>query len=152
MIGWGAALLALLMGVGAEPDRETREGSETQYAQLVIRQQIIVRVPDGPRQSAPAGATPIEWRESRGPRCVPASSIAGATLVGPSSVDLILRDNSRMRALLENRCPALDYYYGFYVNATEDGQICADRDAIRSRMGGECRIDRFRTLRPAPTP
>jgi hypothetical protein len=24
--------------------------------------------------------------------------------------------------------------------------ICADRDSIRSRVGGECGIDRFRTL------
>ena len=33
--------------------------------------------------------------------------------------------------------------------ATEDGRICADRDVIRSRVGGECRIDQFRVLTPA---
>jgi hypothetical protein len=148
MIGWGAALLALLSGsaLEIEPPRSA-EGSV--YAQFIVRQQIIVRIPDGQRQAAPAGSTPIEWRESRGPRCVAADAIAGATLVGPNSVDLILRDNSRMRAVLQRRCPALDYYYGFYVNGTEDGQICADRDSIRSRMGGECQIDRFRTLHAA---
>ena len=72
----------------------------------------------------------------------------GATLLGQDSVDLILRDSSRIRAHLERRCPALDYYYGFYVSATPDGMICADRDSIRSRVGGECQIDQFRSLRP----
>ena len=50
---------------------------------------------------------------------------------------------------LERRCPALDYYNGFYMSATPDGLICADRDSIRARTGGECRIDSFRTLRAA---
>lgn len=65
-----------------------------------------------------------------------------------NSVDLILRDNSRVRARLDRRCPALDYYRGFYIDTTADGRICADRDTIRSRAGGECRIDQFRRLSP----
>jgi hypothetical protein len=73
-------------------------------------------------------------------------------MMNQRSVDLVLRDNSRVRAHLERRCPALDYYLGFYVNATPDGRICADRDAIRSRAGGECVIERFRNLRPEVRP
>ena len=115
---------------------------------VTVRQQLIIRVQRGTRRVPPPGASLIEWRESRGPRCVPASRIAGATLLGQNSVDLILRDHSRLRARLERRCPALDYYYGFYVNATEDGQICADRDLIRSRVGGQCRIEDFLVLTP----
>ena len=113
---------------------------------VTVRQQFIIRVQRGPRLATPAGASPISWRESRGPRCVAASRIAGATLLGQNSVDLVLRDNSRVRARLEQSCPALDYYYGFYVNATEDGRICADRDVIRSRVGGQCQIDEFKLL------
>lgn len=147
MIGWGASFFSLLvLGAADGPVADAR----TRFAQLVIRQQIIVRVPEGRRPSAPAGAAAVEWREGRGPRCVETDRIAGATLVGPNRVDLIMRDNSRMRAELENRCPALDYYYGFYVNATDDGRICADRDVIRSRMGGQCEIERFRSLRAVP--
>ena len=114
-----------------------------------MRQQIIIRVPTGSQRVVPAGSSLIQWRERRGPRCLSASRIVGATLLGQNSVDLILRDNSRIRARLESRCPALDYYRGFYVNATVDGQICADRDSIRSRAGGSCTIDQFRTLSPA---
>lgn len=144
MMIWGAALaLAALTGAydGAE--------APTRYAQVTMRQQIIVRVPARPRASRPAGR-PIEWKEGKGPKCVSARSIAGATLLGRNSVDLIFRDNSRVRAKLEKSCPALDYYHGFYISPNSDGMICADRDAIRSRMGGECEIERFRSLRPEP--
>jgi hypothetical protein len=131
----------LLLGLWGEEPR-------AQQGTFIVREQIIVRVQRGVRRDAPPGASPIQWRETRGPRCVAISEIAGATMPGPDSVDLILRDNSRIRAKLQRRCPALDFYYGFYVNATEDGRICADRDVVRSRIGGECEIDQFRSLHP----
>src|SRR5919106_979769 len=92
--------------------------------------------------------TLTKWREGRGPDCIAATRLIGATLLRQNSVDLILRDNSRVRARLQRSCPALDYYRGFYINATADGRICADRDSIRSRAGGECQIDQFRSLSP----
>ena len=144
MILAGAAALLAYAFAGSE----AQPSPPPQRPAVTVRQQFIVRVQRGPRLVAPAGAAPIEWQERRGPRCVSASRIAGATLLGQNSVDIILRDSSRIRARLERRCPALDYYYGFYVNATEDGQICADRDVIRSRVGGQCQIDEFRVLTP----
>ncbi|HEX8191905.1 MAG TPA: hypothetical protein VF552_03310 [Allosphingosinicella sp.] len=116
------------------------------YAQVTVRQQIIVRVPRAIRNAPISAAT--QWRESRGPRCIAARSVAGATLLGQNSVDLLLQDRSRVRVKLENGCGGLDFYQGFYVNGTADGMICADRDAVRSRMGGQCGIDQFRTLTP----
>ena len=147
LAGAAAWLVLALQSVQAEPRPEV-----TRWAQLTVRQQIIIRVPKGTRRVVPAGASLIEWREADGPGCVPAESILGATMLGQRSVDLILRDNSRVRARLEDRCPALDYYYGFYVDATADGRICAERDSIRSRVGGECQIERFRSLTPVARP
>ncbi|HWH18377.1 MAG TPA: hypothetical protein VNT77_08615 [Allosphingosinicella sp.] len=120
------------------------------YSEVTVRQQqIIIRVPARPRMLAPP-PIPLDWKESRGPRCVSARTIAGATLLGRNSVDLVLRDRTRIRAKLENSCPALDYYQGFYISPNADGMICADRDLIRSRMGGECEIDAFRSLTAVP--
>jgi hypothetical protein len=133
-----ALLLPLLLGGAADAASEAKA---EQYAQLIIREQVIVRVPVRTQQTP----RPVRWKESKGPKCVQAGSVAGATMLGQNSVDLILRDRKRIRAKLEN-CPALDYYYGFYVTPGKDGMICADRDVIRSRMGGRCRIDRFRSL------
>ena len=136
-----AALLLLVFGAS-----DGAADSGTQYAQVTVREQIIVRVRQQPRPIQQAGASLIHWREGRGPRCVAARTVLGATALGRNSVDLVLRDNSRIRARLESGCQGLDFYHGFYVNGTPDGLICADRDSLRSRMGGQCEIDQFRSL------
>ena len=143
MVLWGAAFLALAF---AGPPAGGADEEVVQLAQLSVRQQIIVRVPARP-SGRPAHRDPVIWKEGKGRKCVAAREIAGATMLGPDSVDLVLRDNSRVRARLENSCPALDYYHGFYISPNADGKICADRDTIRSRMGGTCRIERFRALK-----
>lgn len=137
-----AAMMMLVFGGAAE----AAPGERVEYAQVTVRQQIIVRVPQRGRPIPTAGGSLIQWREGRGPRCVPVRAVIGATALGRNSVDLVLRDNSRMRARLESNCPGLDFYHGFYVSGTEDGMICADRDSVRSRMGGQCGIDQFRSL------
>lgn len=137
-------LLVLAGTTGVEPQDPGERGMV--FAQLRVRQQIILRVPQQLRPVHPAGSALVRWREGHGPRCVPAASVIGATALGRNSVDLVLRDNSRIRVRLESNCPGLDFYRGFYVNGTADGRICADRDSIRSRMGGQCGIDQFRTL------
>ncbi len=146
MIDWGPAafLLLTLATVPGDPS----PADPIQFAQVMVREQILIRVPARIRAAPNAPPPkPIEWKESRGPKCVPMKAIVGATLLSQSSFDLVLRDRSRIRAKLEKSCPALDYYYGFYIRPTGDGHICADRDSIRSRMGGQCEIDRFRTLK-----
>jgi hypothetical protein len=137
LLKWSAPALLLLVGAAPAPERPPEL-----YAQLVIREQIIVRVQG--RGARPAAAT--EWKEGKGPKCVPAKAILGAALLSENSVDLVMRDRTRLRAKLETSCPALDYYAGFYIRPSGDGMICAERDSIRSRVGGQCGIDRFRTL------
>ncbi len=146
MIDWSVAWL-MLATVGSTPASAL---PPVQFAQVVIREQIIVRVPARRRGPPSAPGPSVEWKEGKGPKCVPAKAIVGANLRSRNSVDLILRNSGRIRAELENSCPALDYYYGFYISPNADGQICADRDSIRSRMGGDCEIERFRTLIPKP--
>jgi hypothetical protein len=144
LIAWARALAGttlLVAAGGAAP------AAPDQYAQLVVREQIMVRLTPGLRAAPGVPQTAIGWKEKKGPKCVAARQVVGASMAGPNSVDLILRDRTRLRAKLDSSCPALDYYYGFYVTPSADGLICADRDMIRSRMGGQCGIDRFRTLR-----
>ena len=141
MILAGAAALLLLAFAGGQQGPRAPRGSVT-----IRHHQIIVRLPAPAQGTVAAGRPLIRWRESRGPRCIAVSSLAGATLLGANSVDLILRDNRRFRAHLGRRCPALDFYRGFYIDTTADGRICALRDSIRSRAGGECQIDQFRAL------
>ena len=52
-------------------------------------------------------------------------------LSGPSSIDFVLRDRSRVRAEMDNECPALDFYGGFYLQP-DDERVCAKRETIQN--------------------
>lgn len=125
-------IVALLLAGSGEP---------VLFAQLAIRQQMIIRVP-----ARPARIEPMRWREKGGPKCIAAGALAGAQ-VSREGVDLLLRGGARVRAKLQ-RCPPLDYYSGFYIRPGRDGQICQDRDTIRVRSGASCEIDLFKSLVP----
>ena len=96
-------------------------GQPDTVTRLVIQDEVILRIPIAP--------------------------IRGAMLSGPEKVDFIFRNRVRVRAQFEEGCTALDFYAGFYIQPRGD-QLCAGRDAIHSRMGGSCTIERFRMLEP----
>lgn len=110
---------------------------------MVIEQEWVLRVPVRP-QLAPQR---FDWIESKGPKCVAASDIRGALLTGMDHVDFLMTDQRRMRVTFDDDCPALDFYSGFYLT-TVDHRVCVKRDSVRSRVGGSCRIERFRKLKP----
>lgn len=136
-----------------EPEERNLAG--TQWAQLVIRERMIIRIPrtdpapEPPRTLyRPAPPPPsVRWREQPAPKCVPADSIVAATM-NAGDVDLETVDGRRLRAKLDEDCPTLKFYTGFYLKRTGDGMICAGRDALRSRSGARCEIAQFRTLLP----
>jgi hypothetical protein len=112
-------------------------------SRLIQDDQTILRVPVQPRVMVPH----MEWAERKGPSCIPAQAIRRAFLSGPDKVDFVLVNRARVRAEFDDRCPALDFYGGFYLR-TEDQRLCAGRDSVRSRMGGNCTIERFKQLVP----
>ena len=116
---------------------------EQSVTRLVIQDEVILRVPVVPRPIPPQ----FDWEERKGPKCIAARTIQSAVLSGPEQVDFILGGRARMRAELDEDCPALDFYRGFYLQP-QDERICAGRDAIHSRMGGSCTIALFKQLRP----
>ena len=138
------ASLALLMiaGVG---DAAADGGVE--LAQLSIQQRVVIRVPRMPAPQSKAPPPPTAFVERKGPKCVPVQTLAGAAITRSDSVDLVLSGGQMLRAHLEDDCPALDFYSGFYLKPARDGKVCADRDSVRSRSGGQCRIDKFTTLK-----
>ena len=111
----------------------------TQLAQMMFRSRVVIRVRTAPPQI-------IDYSEKKGPRCVPITAVLGAAVMAENSVDFILRGGARVRARFSSSCPALAFYGGFYMVPSADGMICADRDTVRSRAGGECEIDKLRTL------
>lgn len=110
---------------------------------IVVQDEVIIRIPVQPRPFGP----PIEWVERKAPKCIPIAAIQGALLSGPQQVDFVVGGGSRIRARLDEDCPALDFYRGFYLQPQGD-RLCVRRDAIHSRMGGSCTIERFTQLVP----
>lgn len=122
-----------------------------QMAQLTIHERLIIRIPrvsPGPARSAAPAASAIQWDEKKGPACVPITALTGAAIEREREVDLVVGGTRRVRAKLDDECPTLDFYRGFYLKPTADGQLCAKRDGIRSRSGAYCAITRFRALVP----
>ncbi|HJP69491.1 MAG TPA: hypothetical protein VJ846_11365 [Sphingomicrobium sp.] len=133
------SLLPLLFGMFA-----AQPGAVGQtVTRLVIEDEVIIRVPVQPHPLFPN----IEWLEKKGPKCIPAGEIQRALLSGPQQVDFIFANHARVRAQLDEDCPALDFYNGFYLQP-RDERVCAHRDAVHSRIGGSCTIERFSQLVP----
>lgn len=143
-------LLTLCAPMAGAQQRVSPPQGEVVHSEVRI-QRIIVRVPrmDVNPVSTSRALPAITWVEKRTDRCVPVASLAAVSITRPDSVDLMLAGGKRLRARLEDDCPTLDFYSGFYMKRTPDGMVCASRDSIRSRSGGRCRISSFRMLVPS---
>ena len=122
-------------------------GDPIEFAQLTIRQRVVVRVPRMESPRAPM-LPPIEWKEKKGPACVPVSELGGAIVTARDRIDLVMRGGKRVRAQLDDDCPGVDFYRGFYLKPAADGMVCAGRDVVRARSGAKCPVKRFRKLVP----
>lgn len=141
--------LATAMLLALTPGASLAQRERYEIAQGVIRQRVVVRVPRLPaRAPAIIAVTPIKWVEKKGPKCIPLGALAGVLVTEPRAVDMVFTGGGRVRAKLDKDCPAMDFYRTFYLKSTADGQICAGRDALRSRAGRACGIEKFRALVP----
>ncbi len=112
-----------------------------QVRSIMVEDQIIMRIPARPPPPQ------VEWIERKGPKCIHSDAIRGAFLSGNDHVDFILDGRRLLRAQLDESCPALDFYEGFYLSS-KDEKVCVRRDVVRSRMGATCAIARFHELKP----
>jgi hypothetical protein len=132
-------LMPLLLGLfGAEPGAVGQS-----VTRLIVQDEVILRVPLQPHPLLPD----IEWVEHKGPKCIPADAIRRALLSGSTQLDFVLANHARIRAQFDENCPALDFYGGVYLQPQDD-RLCVRRDAVYSRIGGSCTIERFKQLVP----
>ena len=132
------------------------ESADAPWFQVIIEQQLIIRVPAQRSSLTNFSASQNEpqrrreanyvWKEKKGPKCVAMRNIVGMQAVQRDSIDLITRQKQRLRAQLNRGCRALDFYAGFYMKGNKDGQLCEDRDEIHARSGTKCEVDKFRLM------
>ena len=138
MIDYGVSVLSYLLALfGGQPPVTAT------VSRVIIRDEVVMRVP----VIRPRTAWPVRWVEKRGPKCINSRAVIAASLADGNSIDFLLRDRRRVRAKMDSECPTLDFYGGFYLQPGDD-RICARRDEIRNRIGGSCRIQRFRSMVP----
>jgi hypothetical protein len=153
-----SAAMLMLLAAPAAPGAPEGVPSGGVAIEMTQQQHVVIHVPNVTvsratvvmrtrRESAPL-PPPATFREKKADDCLKMERVVGFSVSRPDSVDLMLNDGSRRRAMLGKNCPALGFYSGFYVRPNPDGKMCAGRDSIRSRSGRSCGISEFKALVP----
>lgn len=121
--------------------------------QVRIEQRLTIRItPRAPElrpnmlADLPTNGIPSNLVERRMGRCLPVSGIAGVQMGGDSKLILFMRDQRIVSATLEKACRSRDFYSGFYMARSDDGQLCTHRDTLQSRAGANCQLTALKQL------
>ncbi|GAB5349417.1 hypothetical protein TMRO357_01599 [Alteriqipengyuania sp. 357] len=125
--------------------------ADQEARQVRIRQQIMVRV--SPRRTSSRELV-ADWRTMLPRRyvqrkignCIKAEEIVAVQTASSRDLVLHMADRRIIRAQLDKSCNARDYYLGFYLEPTEDGELCVNRDILKARNGAACKIGAIRQL------
>lgn len=121
--------------------------------QVRIEQRVIIRI--SPRTDARQQSSVVELPDRAiGPRfverkigkCVTASHISGVQTGMGNRLLLFMSDHRIISAMLEKSCRSRDFYSGFYLSKSDDGQLCVSRDTLQSRSGATCKLSQLRQL------
>ncbi len=133
--------------------REARQPQE--LGQVRIEQRVIIRItPSSPaaREQMMAelrrqGASRTSYAEEKLSGCIAIAGIAGVQPAPEQNrLLLFMRDRRVLSAALERACNPRDYYSGFYIERSDDGQLCAKRDLLQSRAGASCKVAQLSRL------
>lgn len=145
-----------VMGNSGWVFREIAESFRVQAQnQVRIEQHMTIRIVPLSRPVTAPPRVMFEMPRREGPprfieramgRCLAVSSISGVRPDTGSRLIFYLRDRRMISAMLDRACRARDFYSGFYMERTSDGQLCVDRDTLLSRSGANCKLTRIRQL------
>ena len=80
-------------------------------------------------------------------RCVAERLRGSGVAMGILPLGITSRDTAPCaRAQLEKACSARDFYSGFYVEPSRDGNLCVSRDELQSRSGAKCELSALHRL------
>jgi len=153
-IALGALFVPTADNAATEARTVERNLADRDWHQVSIEQHLIIRItPGNPavmHDMPPPAPQPLPERlhERRMPPCVPVAALAGVRPLAANRLLFFLRDHRLVGADLARNCAARDFYLGFYITPTGDGQLCAGRDTIHSRAGTTCTITKMLELVP----
>lgn len=142
-VGVTAAVL-ILLGVAALPA----------HAQNYMRP--VVKVPGvgadfdkeeaAPRAAQPQQQMPLSDTssvEDTQVQCISIDDIRDSVIRNDRTIHLRMRGNLYYEMRLQNTCPGLSFYDGFYYRTTPNRQLCGGLDMIMARSGSRCPIESF---------
>ncbi len=130
---------------------EARRGEV--WGQVRVERRVIIRIAPSdeatrttlmaelPRRNMQANFEEVPHTD-----CVQVESILGVRPTHDNRLLLFTRDRAILTATLERKCAARDFYSGFYIERSDDGRLCADRDRLQSRAGSSCAVEGFSRL------
>lgn len=118
--------------------------------QVRIERRVIIRV--GPGAPDRQAQNPVSRRVVQQPagNCVAVGAIGGVEPMRDNRLLLFMRDQRLLAAELTDGCRAAHFYAGFYMESSDDGQLCVGRDHLHARDGSNCRVTNFQRLVAAP--
>ena len=136
----------------AEPFRVLEEARRVPLQnQVRIQQRVIIRIAPSTEQARQQSLARLardasDFKEVRTDDCVAIGSISAVYPSEQNRLLLFMRDRRVLSARLERACNAQDFYSGFYVERSDDRQLCSRRDRLQSRAGANCQITRISRL------
>ncbi|UIP08156.1 hypothetical protein LY632_07115 [Erythrobacter sp. SDW2] len=121
--------------------------------QVRIQQRVVIRIsPARPRSGSideVPRVVPSRVVERKMGKCVAMNDIVAFQTGATNKLILFLRNRQMISAELEKACAARDFYSGFYVEPSKDGNLCIKREQLQSRNGTKCEIAKFARLEAA---
>lgn len=146
-----------LGGLGSPALQFLDEARQPQVlGQVRIRERIIIRISPSPPDARerlmalqPRRAAGTSYREVAHDGCVRAENIVGVQPTTDNRLLLFMENRNVLAATLDRECTARAFYSGFYLERSEDGRLCVQRDLLQSRAGTSCSVERLTRLVPA---
>jgi hypothetical protein len=123
--------------------------SEPRQHQVRIRGRVVIRIsPNSPaaRERMMSALPRRKLAEVDHADCVSIDAIAGVQPTQDNRLLFLMRDRKVLVADLERSCTARSFYSDSYVERSDDGKLCINRDRLQSRAGANCQIDSFSRL------
>ena len=121
--------------------------------QVRIRQRVVVRVSPAPARARsqmmaelPRRPMRRSFAEVEHDDCVEVSDIVGVQPTNDNRLLFFTEERQVLAARLNRSCVARAFYAGFYLDRSEDGQLCVSRDQLQSRAGASCEVLEFSRL------
>ncbi|MFB0611133.1 hypothetical protein [Aurantiacibacter poecillastricola] len=121
--------------------------------QVRIRQRVVVRVSPAPPRARsqimadlPRRPMRRSFEEVEHGNCVDVRAIVGVQPTSDNRLLFFTNEREVLAATLEQSCVARAFYAGFYVEDSDDGQLCVARDLLQSRAGASCEVAEFSRL------